>query len=168
MRRLRREIGGPVTTRMFPVLFGSDRKKYEAIGAPKAVPWELLAAHESQALANHSQSLEILARRGGLGIEEMAPILEGRKAFPLIPLDQAMAIVQRHLAEWRARWVPPFEADGIEDLCCPACGEETCVYVRRQDSYRAGEVCDAYCMDCGATLKVRVEMVPHFGDPVIA
>ena len=37
---------------------------------PSKIPWAVLAPHEAQALKNHSQTLEQLANRGGLGPEE--------------------------------------------------------------------------------------------------
>ena len=42
----------------------------------KALPWALLKPHEKQAMRNHSQSLNELARRGGLGIQEAYLIIK--------------------------------------------------------------------------------------------
>jgi len=67
--------------RMFPVLFGYDRRQKSALlaaGCPESVPWSLLAPHEKQAWRNHSQTLERLAARGGLAVSEMVWIIEGR------------------------------------------------------------------------------------------
>lgn len=58
------------TTRQFPVLWR---------GHSLTVPWDFLAPHEAQAKRNHSQSLEELARRGGLGPDEMLDIVCGHK-----------------------------------------------------------------------------------------
>ncbi len=52
--------------RMFPVQYGPS------------IPWTLIAPHESQAKANHSQSLEQLAARGGISSCEAVAILEDR------------------------------------------------------------------------------------------
>lgn len=59
-----------VDCRMFPIL-----------GDPclKAVPWAFLAPHEAQAISNHSQGLETLARRGGLGPDEVWAVVTGRR-----------------------------------------------------------------------------------------
>ena len=54
--------------RMFPIM-GSDMLK--------AIPWEVLAPKSGQAENNHSQSLETLARRGGLGVDEACAVLDG-------------------------------------------------------------------------------------------
>lgn len=53
---------------MFPIL-----------GDPiiKALPWSVLAAHDEQAKSNHGgQTLNRLAQRGGLGIEEAYCVLK--------------------------------------------------------------------------------------------
>lgn len=44
-----------------------------------AVPWEMIAPHEPQAKANHYQTLERLAARGGLSGSEMLAVLENRE-----------------------------------------------------------------------------------------
>jgi hypothetical protein len=53
--------------RRFPIL--RDRS---APGRVASVPWLLVRPHEQQARANHAdQSLELLAERGGLSVEEL-------------------------------------------------------------------------------------------------
>ena len=42
------------------------------------IPFAMLVPHEAQALANHGQSLDRLAQRGGLCVSEAISILEGR------------------------------------------------------------------------------------------
>lgn len=60
--------------KMFPVLM-DYRERKEFPNAPVSVPWELLQPHALQALANHGQTLERLAERGGLHPGEMYLIL---------------------------------------------------------------------------------------------
>lgn len=57
-----------MTERMFPIL-GSD--------IIKAIPWAVLEPHSRQAERNHSQTLERLAERGGLGVDEACGIIDG-------------------------------------------------------------------------------------------
>lgn len=68
-------------------------------GAP--VPWALLAACEHQVKANHGQTLEELARRGGLDPAEALAVLQGRR-WVSMPSDVARreldALVQRAAA----------------------------------------------------------------------
>lgn len=43
-----------------------------------SIPWAVIAPHASQAQANHDQTLEELARRGGLSCCEAVAVLEDR------------------------------------------------------------------------------------------
>jgi hypothetical protein len=54
--------------RMFPIM-GSE--------FIKAIPWDVIAPHEMQAGSNHSQTLERLAQRGGLSVNEACAVLDG-------------------------------------------------------------------------------------------
>jgi hypothetical protein len=56
---------------------------------PRSVPWEFMAPHEYQALTNHSQSLEVLADRGGLDVTEALAVITGRRWMPM-PIEQAV------------------------------------------------------------------------------
>jgi hypothetical protein len=67
-----------VSERRFPVLFGS-REQHLMAELPRSVPWSVLAGHEDQAQQNHSQTLERLAERGGLGWDEMWCIVHGKR-----------------------------------------------------------------------------------------
>jgi len=53
--------------------------KYFPIMGFSSIPWEMLAPHARQAMANHDQTLERLAERGGLDPYEAICILEDRK-----------------------------------------------------------------------------------------
>ncbi len=53
----------------FPIL-GSEPKEY--------IPFEIVKSHEKQAIRNHSQTLGILAERGGLSWVEMLFVLEDK------------------------------------------------------------------------------------------
>ena len=97
--------------RRFPVLLDYyERRAFP--DCPHDVPWDMLAAHEKQALRNHDQDLETLARRGGLGPSEMVCIL--RDAHFLTVCDGVNRIsdekerecideLKRRIAEWEAR-----------------------------------------------------------------
>lgn len=47
------------------------------------LPWALIAPHEAQSLANHGQSLDKIAYRGGFSYEEAAAVMENRKWAPI-------------------------------------------------------------------------------------
>jgi hypothetical protein len=53
--------------RMFPILDGP------------AIPWFLIAPYEAQAQRNHSQTLERLAERGGLGCAEAIDVMTNQR-----------------------------------------------------------------------------------------
>lgn len=44
----------------------------------RSIPWAVIASHEAQALANHDQTLERLAQRGGLDPTEAVAVLQDR------------------------------------------------------------------------------------------
>jgi hypothetical protein len=59
--------------RRFPIFLGEQRSLWMEL--PDSIPWEAIAPHERQASANHGQSLETLARRGGLSPYELLAVL---------------------------------------------------------------------------------------------
>lgn len=52
-------------------------KRFPVLSGGMSVPWQMLAPHELQAKANHGQTLQRLAERGGLSWAEMLCVLEG-------------------------------------------------------------------------------------------
>lgn len=68
--------------RLFPVLHGHKYKD-----CPRAIPWRLLVPHAAQAAANHSQSLETLASRGGLAPCEIVAVFENRRHRRMVPAE---------------------------------------------------------------------------------
>ena len=68
------------TERTFPVLWQGSRdlmRRLDALGCPRAVPWEFIAQHSAECLRYHDQTPERLAERGGLAPEEMMVVLAG-------------------------------------------------------------------------------------------
>lgn len=60
--------------KQFLVLHSSHRE-----GEPEYIPWEILEPHEAQAYSNHGQSLEQLARRGGLSWREIYAVITDKE-----------------------------------------------------------------------------------------
>lgn len=61
-----------MSRRMFPVLLG-PREKRLAPDCLRSIPWSAIAPYEDQAIKNHDgQTLEVLARRGGLSPLEIS------------------------------------------------------------------------------------------------
>jgi len=73
--------------RVFPIMHagdygsrGSTEKQLRAAGnlfAVVNIPWTLIEPHAQQAMRNHSQTLELLAERGGLDAGEALDVIEG-------------------------------------------------------------------------------------------
>ena len=73
-----------MSPRLFPILLSyRESPKWKGLGAPDSVQWDLLLPHEEQARKNHSQSLDALARRGGLGPDELLAVLTD-KPYPSV------------------------------------------------------------------------------------
>ena len=92
---------------------GSDREQtatermFPSLGIGPRIPWRVIAQHEKQAGANHGQTLQCLAERGGLSWAEMMTAADGRnlraafKDFPK-PADARRGVLQR-LALWQSK-----------------------------------------------------------------
>ncbi len=66
------------------------------------IPWEMIAPHERQARANHGQSLERLAERGGLAACEALDIIEGRRWGSAKPCIENERNLINKVRAWRA------------------------------------------------------------------
>jgi hypothetical protein len=53
----------------------AGRPAVDMAGRACSIPWEAISAHEHQARANHGQSLDALAQRGGLSPYELLAVL---------------------------------------------------------------------------------------------
>jgi hypothetical protein len=83
-----------VTARRFPIMrpFGIDTK---GRGLPKLIQWDSL--NEEWAALNHGQSLDELARRGGLDPTEAAAIIQRRRWRPM-KIDDALDVIEPFVA----------------------------------------------------------------------
>ena len=90
----------------FPILFSySDRFKYPRPDElPRQVPWSLVEPHEAQARANHGQTLERLAQRGGLDPVELYLVLHN------LPLQKIW------LPEFMSEMTPTFLPDWLKAI----------------------------------------------------
>lgn len=100
--------------KMFPIMltpdYQGDDKKRGSIKAAIAggslyvavqAPWEMMIAHEKQALKNHSQTIQRLSERGGLSACEAVAVIEDRE-YSRLPLVTANEELCRHLRNWMA------------------------------------------------------------------
>ncbi len=54
-------------------------RRFPILHEDSTVPWDLVAPHRKGAYANHGQTLEGLADRGGLTWPELLAVMTGRK-----------------------------------------------------------------------------------------
>ena len=79
----------------FPVLWQGGRlvaRQLSDLGCPRSIPWSMIALHAPQALRNHSQTLERLSERGGLGPQELVAVLTDKHWRDTIALTDAFAV----------------------------------------------------------------------------
>lgn len=73
----------------FPIIRSWERQPDGHMGySPpdiRAIPWSFIAPHGAQAYANHRQTLERLAERGGLSPCEAVAVLEDRPWRAMAP-----------------------------------------------------------------------------------
>ncbi|SOY56839.1 hypothetical protein [Cupriavidus taiwanensis] len=66
----------------FPILESCVRRcREQHFSSPLVVSFDLVKRHEAQALANHGQSVERLAQRGGLSWLELLLVLTDKPLF---------------------------------------------------------------------------------------
>lgn len=64
-------------------------------GAPRHIPWDVIAPHEAQAVLNHGgQTLERLAERCGLSPCEAVAVLEDRRWHRMDPVESVRRLIE--------------------------------------------------------------------------
>ena len=91
--------------RQFPVLLNYQERKMHP-ECPRSVPWQFVETFREQARANHGQTLERLAERGGLDPCEMWNAAHGHRWSNKVDLAAAIA------------WMCEASAEST----CPKCG----------------------------------------------
>lgn len=79
--------------RQFPLLGQADSRF-------RSIPWGLIAPHEKRARSNHGQSFEMLARRGGLSVDEALAVIEDMD-FPRQRNAQAAVLLMAHVERYK-------------------------------------------------------------------
>lgn len=65
-----------------------SEKKFPILGTNESIDWNLIAPHEKQAMENHGQTLEKLARRHGLSWYELLCVMADKKLLVDIDYDK--------------------------------------------------------------------------------
>lgn len=93
-----------------PSLDEVERKGFPVLGSQGAkVDWQFVADHGKQAQANHYQTVERLAERGGLSWTELAAVIEDRKWCKMSEAD-AISVVRAAEARYLAALSPAPDA----------------------------------------------------------
>lgn len=87
----------------------------------RAIPWAMLEPHEEQALSNHGQSLEELAKRGGMSPSEMLAVLDNHQWKKMPELTALLELEERVISHLR-------ETKTLAS--CPFCGGEPELFQR--------------------------------------
>ncbi len=85
--------------RMFPLLWPGlkERAQLDELGCPRRVPWSFVKKAEARIMSNHDQSLETLARRGGLDPVELMFAFDGRDITDLMRGNYDLSDVVKRL-----------------------------------------------------------------------
>ena len=69
----------------------------------RELPWGFVKFHRQQIEHNHDQTVERLAERGGLALQEMAAAVSGNDLLVVFDMDdmEAIVIIERALSDWR-------------------------------------------------------------------
>jgi hypothetical protein len=85
--------------KMFPICLSDAQRLYEDIRCPTEIPWRLIEPLRARAEAMYaSQTLETLAKRGGLAPDELMALVEDRPAR-WVHDERAIRFIHRMLAE---------------------------------------------------------------------
>ena len=91
-----------MSEKLFPVLWHFNSTSYRAADCPRFVPWGMISPHEKRASTNHGQSLERLAARGGLGVQELVAVIEDLPWSQVTSLTDALAVkkIKKYVADY--------------------------------------------------------------------
>jgi hypothetical protein len=146
-----------------------SEKKFPILGTNESIDWNLIAPHEKQAMENHGQTLEKLARRHGLSWYELLCVMADKKLLVDIEYDKEKdyeklcrkVLLLEEVKQYRAIGTPEEcraamerqnpraaiaekEDTGTTKYTCPACG--------RYMGWSTGTLPARYCWKCGQKL----------------
>jgi hypothetical protein len=103
-----------VATENFPIMLtAAQQREWPVVW--RSLPFDFVAEHRSQLMANHDQSVERLAERGGLALQELAVAIEKSGAWKILEMGDvaAIAVIDTALRDWERRCE---EAEKIAEL----------------------------------------------------
>lgn len=83
-------------SKKFPVMLSYHERKKELshLSCPTSVPWDFVEQYERTVKCNHDQTLEELARRGGLAPSELMAAITNRRAWWKEPEEKAVVALK--------------------------------------------------------------------------
>lgn len=146
-----------------------SEKKFPILGTNESIDWNLIAPHEKQAMENHGQTLEKLARRHGLSWYELLCVMADKKLLVDIEYDKEkdyeklcrQVLLLEEVKQYRAigtveecraamerqnpiAAIAEKEDTGTTKYTCQACG--------RYMGWSTGTLPARYCWKCGQKL----------------
>lgn len=146
-----------------------SEKKFPILGTNESIDWNLIAPHEKQAMENHGQTLEKLARRHGLSWYELLCVMADKKLLVDIEYDKEkdyeklcrQVLLLEEVKQYRAigtveecraamerqnpiAAIAEKEDIGTTKYTCPTCG----MYM----GWSTGTFPARYCWKCGQKL----------------
>lgn len=146
-----------------------SEKKFPILGTNESIDWNLIAPHEKQAMENHGQTLEKLARRHGLSWYELLCVMADKKLLVDIEYDKEkdyeklcrQVLLLEEVKQYRAigtveecraamerqnpiAAIAEKEDTGTTKYTCPTCG----MYM----GWSTGSFPARYCWKCGQKL----------------
>ena len=146
-----------------------SEKKFPILETNESIDWNLIAPHEKQAMENHGQTLEKLARRHGLSWYELLCVMADKKLLVDIKYDKEkdyeklcrQVLLLEEVKQYRAIGTPEEcraamerqntraaitekEDTGTTRYICPTCG----MYM----GWPTGTFPARYCWKCGQKL----------------
>lgn len=130
-----------------------SEKKFPILGTNESIDWNLIAPHEKQAMENHGQTLEKLARRHGLSWYELLCVMVDKKLLVDIEYDKEKDYEKLCRQVLLLEEVKQYRAIGTVEECRAAMEKQTAkkpMHVTNSYfGYQKHKEHVGYCPDCG-------------------
>ena len=104
-----------------------SEKKFPILGTNESIDWNLIAPHEKQAMENHGQTLEKLARRHGLSWYELLCVMADKKLLVDIKYDKEKDYEKLCRQVLLLEEVKQYRAIGTPEECRAAVEKQTAI-----------------------------------------
>lgn len=146
-----------------------SEKKFPILGTNESIDWNLIAPHEKQAMENHGQTLEKLARRHGLSWYELLCVMADKKLLVDIKYDKEKDYEKLCRQVLLLEEVKQYRAIGTQEECRAAMERQNprAAITEKEDTGTTRYICSAcgmymgwstgsfparYCWKCGQKL----------------